>query len=62
MYHIVQKQLPFAYILLSGTIAVMSFLFHEKTKKAIKWIWGTIAVLIIFSMIFAYSGGLSLFR
>jgi hypothetical protein len=35
----------------------MSFLFHKKTKVAIKWIWGVIAVMIIISMIFAYSGG-----
>lgn len=39
----------------------MSFLFHERTKKAIKWIWGVIALLIILSMIFAYSGGPALF-
>jgi hypothetical protein len=39
----------------------MSFLFHEKTKKAIKWAWIVIAVLIILSMIFAYSGGPELF-
>jgi len=35
----------------------MSFLFHKKTKTAIKWIWGGIAILIILSMVFAYSGG-----
>jgi len=40
----------------------MSFLFHERTKKAIKWIWGVIAFLIVISMIFAYSGGAELFR
>lgn len=39
----------------------MSFLFHEKTKQAIKWIWGVIALLIILSMIFAYSGGAAIF-
>jgi uncharacterized membrane protein SpoIIM required for sporulation len=37
----------------------MSFLFHKNTQKAIKWIWGVIAVLITISMVFAYSGGLS---
>ena len=36
----------------------MSFLFHKHTQKAIKWIWGVIAILIIVSMIFAYSGGM----
>ena len=35
----------------------MSILFHKKTKAAIKWIWGVIAILIIISMVFAYSGG-----
>lgn len=35
----------------------MSFLFHKKTKTAIKWAWGVIAILIALSMIFAYSGG-----
>ncbi|MEY2665523.1 MAG: hypothetical protein RLZZ480_628 [Candidatus Parcubacteria bacterium] len=35
----------------------MSFLFHERTRKAIKWVWGVIALLIILSMVFAYSGG-----
>lgn len=36
-------------------------LFHKRTKSAIKWIWGTIAILIILSMVFAYSGGASMF-
>ena len=35
----------------------MSILFSKKTKTAMKWIWGVIAILIILSMIFAYSGG-----
>jgi hypothetical protein len=35
----------------------MSFLFHKKTKTAIKWVWSVIAVIIAISMIFAYSGG-----
>lgn len=39
----------------------MSFLFHKRTQKAIKWVWIGIAVLIILSMVFAYSGGPSLF-
>jgi hypothetical protein len=37
----------------------MSFLFHKNTQKAIKWIWAVIAILIIVSMILAYSGGTS---
>jgi len=40
----------------------MSFLYDKRTKKAIKWIWVTFAALIVISMIFAYSGGSSLFR
>ncbi len=37
----------------------MSLLFDKRTQKAIKWIWGGIALLITISMVFAYSGGLS---
>lgn len=36
----------------------MSLLYHRKTKKAIKWIWGVIAMIIAISMVLAYSGGL----
>ncbi len=39
----------------------MSFLFQERTRKAIKWVWAVIALLIVLSMVFAYSGGPSLF-
>ena len=64
-----QDKLPYQYTTLyyfkklnfSGTIATMSFLFHEKTKKTMKWVWGTFALIIILSMIFAYSGGAGLF-
>jgi hypothetical protein len=35
----------------------MSFLYHKKTKTAIKWIWGGLAIIIAISMIFAFSGG-----
>ncbi|MFM2381453.1 MAG: hypothetical protein RLZZ76_220 [Candidatus Parcubacteria bacterium] len=35
----------------------MSFLFEKKTKTTIKWIWTLLAIIIIVSMIFAYSGG-----
>jgi hypothetical protein len=59
MYYI--KQPRFAYAKLSGTIPVMSFLFHEKTKKAMKWIWIVVASMIVISMVFAYSGGSGLF-
>lgn len=36
-------------------------LFHKRTKTVIKYVWGGIAVLIILSMVFAYSGGASMF-
>lgn len=39
----------------------MSFLYDKRTKKAIKWVWMVIAALIVLSMVFAYSGGASLF-
>ena len=42
----------------SCKIQLMSFLYDKRTKKAIKWIWGVVALLIILSMIFAYSGGM----
>jgi len=32
------------------------FLFNKRTKKIIRYIWGVFAVLIIISMVFAYSG------
>jgi hypothetical protein len=35
----------------------MSFLFHKRTKKALRWVWGVIAILIILSMVFAFSFG-----
>lgn len=39
----------------------MSFLFHKRTKSTIKWIWIGLAVIIIISMVFAYSGGVGIF-
>jgi len=42
-------------------LKTMSFLFSKRSKKAIKWIWGFFAILIIISMIFAYSGGTGVF-
>jgi hypothetical protein len=35
----------------------MSILFSKRAKGIIKWIWAVIALIIILSMIFAYSGG-----
>lgn len=39
----------------------MSILFSKRAKGIIKWIWAIIAILIILSMIFAYSGGSQIF-
>jgi hypothetical protein len=39
----------------------MSILFSKRTKGIIKWVWGFIAILIIASMVFTYSGGMALF-
>jgi len=36
----------------------MSFLYDEKTRKAMKWIWIVIAILIIVSMVMLYAPGL----
>ena len=36
----------------------MSFIFHKRTKKIIGYIWGAIAIIIILSMVLAYSNGL----
>ena len=33
----------------------MSFLFEERTKKVMKWVWGGFAALIIISMIVFYT-------
>ncbi len=35
----------------------MSILFSKRAKGVIKWTWVVISILIILSMIFAYSGG-----
>jgi len=36
----------------------MSFMYEEKTKKAMRWIWGLFAILIIISMVMLYAPGL----
>ena len=36
------------------------FLFSKRTRNVIKYLWGVFAVLIILSMVFAYSGFTSL--
>lgn len=58
-------------IRLYGSIIVLStegtnlhiitmFLFNKKTRNIIKYMWSIMAILIVFSMIFAYSGFSSL--
>ena len=36
----------------------MSFLFHHRTKKVVKYIWMVVAVLIIISMVIFFAPGL----
>ncbi len=38
-------------------MTIMSFLFDKRTKKAIKWVWVLVSILIILSMVFVFSGG-----
>jgi predicted nucleic acid-binding Zn ribbon protein len=38
----------------------MSLLYDKRTKKAMKWVWVVIAILISLSMIFAFSGGIGI--
>lgn len=35
----------------------MSLLYDKRLKRAFKWIWIVFAVVIIISMVFAFSGG-----
>lgn len=35
----------------------MSILFDKRTKRAMKWVWIVIAVMIILSMVFVFSAG-----
>jgi hypothetical protein len=37
-------------------------LFHRRTKKAIKYVWGFISILIVLSMVVTYSGFTQLSR
>lgn len=36
----------------------MSFLFHHKTKKAIRVVWGVVAVVVIIGMVVFFAPGL----
>jgi len=36
----------------------MSFLFHHKTKKVLKVIWGVVAVIVIVGMVVFFAPGL----
>ena len=35
----------------------MSFLFDKRSRKAMQWVWAFFGILIILSMVFAFSGG-----
>jgi len=35
----------------------MSFLFHRNTKKALKYFWGVVAVLVSVSMVLFFAPG-----
>jgi hypothetical protein len=39
------------------TMLNMSILYDKRLKKAFKWIWIVFAIVIIISMVFAFSGG-----
>ncbi len=36
----------------------MSFLFHKRTKKIIRWVWGVIAIVVAIGMVFFFAPGL----
>ena len=40
----------------------MSILYSKRGKGIIKWIWMIFAILLILSMIFAFSGSMELFN
>ena len=42
----------------NATTLYMSFLFHHRTKKVVKYIWMVVAVLIIISMVIFFAPGL----
>lgn len=44
-----------------ASIAAMSFLFHKRTQKAMRWVWIVLAILIILSMVLAFSPGVLAF-
>ena len=37
----------------------MSFLYHKRTKKAMRWVWGVLAILIMLSMVVFFAPGLT---
>lgn len=37
-------------------------IFTSKNRKKVKWIWGTIGMVVVISMIILYSGVLMLFN
>lgn len=43
---------------LSITYRTMSFLFHKKNQRKLKYVWVVLAVLIMISMVLLFSPGL----
>ena len=37
----------------------MSFLFHKRTKKILRWVWGVVAILVALGMVIFFSPGIS---
>lgn len=35
-------------------------LYHRRTKTIVKWLWIVLSIVIIISMVFAFSGGPSI--
>jgi len=46
-----------AYGIILALNIYMSFLFHKRTKTIMKYVWGAVAIMIILSMLLAYSSG-----
>lgn len=47
----------------SNTVVLYAehMLYHKRTKTIMKWMWIGISIVIIISMVFAYSGGSGIF-
>jgi len=36
----------------------MSFLYHKRTKKILRWVWGVVAILVAISMVLFFAPGI----